>query len=218
MPYTKKFAAILFDMDGTLLNSLAATERIWGKWARKNGLDVEAFMPTMHGVRGIDTITRLAIAGLDPVEEAQKILDDEIADVDGVVPIDGVIEFLSTLPDHAWAIVTSAPRPLAEARMVAAGIPFPKVIVTSEDVEIGKPNPACFLKGAERLGVKIDDCLVFEDAPAGIKAGLAAGSSLMVVTATHDYSVDTVHATIKSYETLSAIIDDDGWISLRKQV
>lgn len=217
MPYNKKFAALLFDMDGTLLNSLAATERVWGNWARKHGLDVEAFMPTMHGVRGIDTITRLGIEGVDPVSEAKKILDDEVADVEGVIPIDGVVEFLSSLPSDSWAIVTSAPRILAERRMAAAGIPFPKVIVTSEDVASGKPHPACFLLGAERLGVNASDCIVFEDAPAGIKAGEAAGATVMVVAATHDYSSDSAHPSIDTYETLFANVDDNGWISLTKQ-
>lgn len=217
MPYDRKFAALLFDMDGTLLNSLAATERVWGNWARKHGLDVEAFMPTMHGVRGIDTITRLGIEGLDPISEAQQILDDEVADVDGVIPIDGVVAFLNSLPSDAWAIVTSAPRILAERRMAAAGIPFPRVIVTSEDVASGKPNPACFLLGAEQLGVSASDCIVFEDAPAGIKAGEAAGAALMVVTATHNYSIDSKHPSIDTYETLFAKVDDNGWISLTKQ-
>ncbi len=174
-------------------------------------------MPTMHGVRGIDTITRLGIEGLDPVAEAKQVLDDEVADVDGVVPIDGVIEFLASLPSDGWAIVTSAPRILAEARMAAAGIPFPKVIVTAEDVTSGKPHPACFLLGAERLGVNVNDCVVFEDAPAGIKAGEAAGAALMVVTATHDYSIDSTHPSIDTYETLFANVDDNGWISLTKQ-
>jgi mannitol-1-/sugar-/sorbitol-6-phosphatase len=217
LPYNKKFAAFLFDMDGTLLNSLAATERVWGRWARNQGLDVEAFMPTMHGVRGIDTISRLAIEGLDPVVEAQKVLDDEVADVDGVIPIDGVIQFLNSLPYDAWAIVTSAPRILAERRMAAAGIPFPKVMITAEDVTAGKPNPACFLLGAERLGVNASDCLVFEDAPAGIKAGKSAGAAVMVVTATHDYSVNSEFPSIDTYESLFAKVDDNGWLSLTKQ-
>jgi mannitol-1-/sugar-/sorbitol-6-phosphatase len=217
LPYDKKFAALLFDMDGTLLNSLAATERVWGNWARKHGLDVEAFMPTMHGVRGVDTITRLGIEGLDPIAEAQQVLDDEVADVEGVIAIDGVIAFLNSLPSDRWAIVTSAPRILAERRMAAAGIPFPKVIVTAEDVAAGKPHPACFLLGAERLGVSASDCVVFEDAPAGIKAGEAAGAALMVVTATHNYSIDSAHPSIDSYETLFANVDDNGWISLTKQ-
>jgi mannitol-1-/sugar-/sorbitol-6-phosphatase len=217
LPYTKKFAAILFDMDGTLLNSLAATERVWGGWARENGLDVEAFLPSMHGMRGVDTIEKLGLPGLDPLVEAQKILDGEIADVDGIEPIAGVINFLATLPENAWAIVTSAPRKLAERRLAAAGIPFPKFIVTSEDVENGKPHPACFLLGAERLGVSASDCIVFEDALAGIKAGEAAGAALMVVTATHNYSYDTHHPSIDSYHALSALIDENGWITLRNQ-
>lgn len=214
--YEKKFAAFLFDMDGTLIDSSGSTLRVWGAWAVRNGLDPVTFLPTIHGVRGIDTITKLALPGLDPAEEAAGILAAEIDDVHDIVAIPGVVAFLNALPSTGWAIVTSAPAELAKRRLAAAGVPVPDIMVTSEDVIAGKPHPQCFLLGAERLGVAIEDCIVFEDAHAGITAGESAGAALMVITATHDRPIETPHATIHSYEALSTFTDEDGWISILK--
>jgi sugar-phosphatase len=199
----RTFAALLFDMDGTILDSIAAAERVWAAWAERHGLDVAAFLPTIHGMRGIETIARLALPGVDPVAEAQAILEGELADVDGVVAIDGAAAFLAALPADRWAIVTSAPRPLALRRLAAAGLPTPPVLVTAEDVRHGKPAPDCFLLAAERLGQPIADCLVFEDAPAGIQAAEAAGAAVVVVTVTHRYPVVTRHPTIDGYSELT---------------
>src|SRR5215207_4477121 len=164
----KKFAAFLFDMDGTVVNSIAAAERVWADWARRQGLDVAAFLPTIHGVRAIETIARLALPGVDPMREADALLQAEAADIDGILPIAGAASFLASLPAERWAIVTSAPRELALLRIAAAGIPLPAILVAAEDVSRGKPAPDCFRLAAERLGVDARDCLVFEDAPAGI--------------------------------------------------
>ena len=198
------FAALLFDLDGTIVNSIAAAERAWAAWAERHGLDVAAFLPTIHGVRGIDTITRLALPGLDPAVEAEAILQAEIEDVEGVEPIEGAAAFLASLPADRWAIVTSSPRRLALRRLAAAGLPVPPVLVTAEDVTRGKPAPDCFLLAAERLGQRIEDCLVFEDAPAGIKAAEAAGAAVVMVTATHRHALETGHPTIDGYGGLAA--------------
>lgn len=214
--FTKPFSALLFDMDGTILNSIAAAERIWGDWARRQGLDVEAFLPTMHGVRGIDTIRHLALPGIDPEMEAAEIERAEIDDVEGIVQIADAAAFLNSLPPQSWAIVTSAPILLAKRRLEAAGLPVPQTMVTAEDVSIGKPDPECYLLGARKLGVDIKDCLVFEDAPAGIKAGEAAGADLMVVTTTHQHPVSTPHATIADYSHIAAKVGDDGKIEIVK--
>ncbi|MGO4450827.1 HAD family hydrolase [Phyllobacterium sp. TAF24] len=212
--FNKPFSALLFDMDGTVLNSLAAAERVWGDWARSKGLDVEAFMPTMHGSRGIDTISRLGLPGVDPVAEAAEIERAEIDDVEGIIAIPGAVAFLKSLPPQSWAIVTSAPILLAKRRMEAAGIPFPEIMVTAEDVSIGKPDPQCYLLGAKKLGVDIADCLVFEDAPAGIQAGEAAGAEVLVITATQVHKLATQHATITDYNDITAEIGNDGKISI----
>ena len=200
----RSFAALLFDLDGTIVNSIAAAERAWAAWAERHGLDVAAFLPTIHGVRGIDTITRLALPGLDPAVEAEAILQAEIEDVEGVEPIEGAAAFLASLPADRWAIVTSSPHRLALRRLAAAGLPMPAVLVTAEDVARGKPAPDCFLLAAERLGQRIEDCLVFEDAPAGIKAAEAAGAAVVMVTATHGHALETGHPTIDGYGGLAA--------------
>ncbi len=212
--FDKSFSAFLFDMDGTVINSIPATERVWSAWAESHGLDVEAFLPTMHGVRGIDTIRRLALPGVDVEAEAKEVERREIEDVDGVVPIAGAIRFLAALPADRWGIVTSAPVALARRRLAAAGIPVPNVIVTAEDVEAGKPAPDGYLLGAKRLGVAAADCLVFEDVEAGVRAGESAGASVAVITATHSHPLETGHPTLDSYEGVEVQVEADGRLSL----
>jgi len=213
----RKFAAFLFDMDGTVINSIAAAERVWAEWAHRQGLDVAAFLPTIHGVRAIETIGRLALPGVDAAHEAYVLLQAEAADLDGILPIAGAAAFLASLPPERWAIVTSAPRSLALLRMEAAGIPVPALMVAGEDVSHGKPAPDCFLLAAKQLGVDIGDCLVFEDAPAGIAAAEAAGASVMVISATHQHPLPTQHAAIDGYEGVDTTIDENGWIALEPQ-
>jgi mannitol-1-/sugar-/sorbitol-6-phosphatase len=210
----KPYAAFLFDMDGTILNSIVAAERVWTKWAQKHGLDVATFLPTIHGVRGFDTIARLGLPGVDPQAETDQICADEMVDLEGIVPIGGAIAFLNSLPLNRWAIVTSAPKELALVRMAKAGIPRPEIMVTGEDVTEGKPNPRCFMLGAEKLGVDIADCLVFEDAPAGILAGEASGASVVVITATHTHKHETALATIPDYTSYQVLTDDTGRVSI----
>ncbi|AUG08936.1 HAD family hydrolase [Pseudomonas sp. S09G 359] len=208
--FARGYRAFLFDMDGTLLNSIAAAERVWGIWAERHGLDVAAFLTTIHGARAIDTITRQALPGVDPEVEAQWITEAELNDVEGVVAIDGAVAFLNSLPGAQWALVTSAPRELALRRLQAAGITPPAVLVTAEDVAVGKPDPACYVLGAQRLGVPVQDCLVFEDAPVGIRAAEAAGADVMVVTSTHLKPMLTEHPSIDGYEQLRAQRTNDG--------
>ncbi|MCP2071861.1 UNVERIFIED_ORG: sugar-phosphatase [Pseudomonas lini] len=210
MPANHSYRAFLFDMDGTLLNSIAAAERIWTRWAMRHGVDVATFLPTIHGVRAIDTIARQHLPGVDAQAESEQITREEIEDVEGVVQVPGALAFLKSLPPTQWAIVTSAPMALALRRMEAAGIPRPGVMVTAEDVSDGKPNPACYRLAAERLQVTPQECLVFEDADAGIKAGEAAGADVRVVTATHMHPVDTHHPLIKDYRGLAVEVNEAG--------
>ncbi len=170
--------ALLIDMDGTLVNSDAAVERVWRRWADQNGLNGDEVVRVAHGRQGQAT---MAILLPDrPVEqnlaENAWILSEETADVEGVVAVPGAAEFLASLLEGvSHALVTSANAALSAARMGAAGLPLPKIRVTAESVTASKPHPEGFLKAAEELGVAAADCLVFEDSGAGIAAGRAAG-------------------------------------------
>jgi len=208
--FDRAFGAFLFDMDGTVLNSIAAAERIWAAWAVRHGVDVEAFLPTIHGVRAIDTITRLNLPGVDAEAQAAFITEAEIEDVEGIVEIPGAAAFLNGLPKDRWAMVTSAPRDLALRRMAAAGIPEPAVMITAEDVQAGKPDPAGYLLAAKRLGLEARDCLIFEDATVGIQAAEAAGAPLMIITTTHQHPLETAHATLASYADIRVAVDSNG--------
>jgi sugar-phosphatase len=197
--FGKDYDAFLFDMDGTLVNSIAVVERVWGDWAKRHGLEPEVFMKTVHGVRASDTVRNLGLPGVDPFHEAKLLLDAEMEDVEGIIEIPGAIDFVKSLPEDRWAIVTSAPAELAYKRLKAAGIPLPKVMVTGEEVSAGKPSPECYILGAKRLGVDPARCLVFEDAVAGILAGEAAGADVVVITTTHATPFETPHAETDSY-------------------
>ncbi|MGJ7916913.1 HAD-IA family hydrolase [Massilia sp. LXY-6] len=211
----RPFSAFLFDMDGTILTSIKAAERVWGRWAKGHGLDVEAFLPTIHGKRTEETIRALALPGVDPVREAAFITRAEIEDVAGIEAIEGSAAFLAGLPRERWAIVTSAPRKLAEARIAAAGLPIPDVLVAAEDVERGKPAPDPFLLGARKLGVAPGDCLVFEDTLAGLQSAAAAGMASIVVTTTHSHPLETDVSAVLDYERLRAIVEADGMLRVK---
>ena len=210
----RTFAALLFDMDGTILSSIKAAERVWAVWAQRHGLDVASFLPTIHGVRSVETVRRLKLPGVDPEAEADAITQAEIEDVAGIEQIAGAARLLNSLPKDRWAIVTSAPLALALRRIEAAGLPVSQFIVTAEDVSKGKPAPDCFLLAAKRLGQKPRDCLVFEDALPGIAAAEAAGATVVVVTATHAHRLETGHPSIADYSALAIGTDADGRLSL----
>jgi sugar-phosphatase len=175
------YAAFLFDMDGTLLDSSTIVDRIWRSWAERHGIDAGKLLATVHGVRSEDTIRRFAGPTVDVAKENQWILDAEVSDVDGVVALEGIHAFIEAFDPGTWAVVTSAPRALAEVRMRAVNLPIPEVMITAEDVQRGKPDPQGFLLAAQRLGVSIGECLVFEDSPAGVAAAKAAGAQVAIV-------------------------------------
>ncbi|GAA0317164.1 HAD-IA family hydrolase [Kineococcus aurantiacus] len=181
----RPFAAVLFDMDGTLVDSTAAIARSWTTWALEHGVTAEQLAAAAgHGRPAPEIVADLLGPGRS-VAAAARILELEVADVDDVVQLPGVPELLAALPAGSWAVVTSCSAPLADARRHAAGLPEPAVLVTFDDVERGKPAPDCFLLAAERLGVDPADCLVVEDAPAGLAAARAAGCATLAVRTTH---------------------------------
>jgi sugar-phosphatase len=210
----RRFRAILFDMDGTMLSSIAATERVWGAWARRHGLDVEGFLPTIHGMRAIETMQRLNLPGLDLAAEVRAVERAEIEDVEGIEAIGGIAAFLDSLPADRWTIVTSASKELAARRLTAAGLPVPPLLVCCDDVRSGKPAPDGFLLAAERLGQPIEACLVFEDSAAGIQAAEAAGAAVVVINATHRHPMETPHPSIAGFETLQVKVAADGGLDI----
>jgi mannitol-1-/sugar-/sorbitol-6-phosphatase len=174
---------VLFDLDGVLVDSTPAVARVWAGWAREHGFEPDEVVKKAHGRPSIATIREL-LPNADHAEEDREVERREIADVEGVVPLPGAKELLRALPLERWAIVTSCTRPLARVRIAAAGLPKPKHLVTASDVRHGKPDPEPYLKGAQMLGVPAGDCLVVEDAPAGIRAGKAAGARVLALRTT----------------------------------
>lgn len=178
----RTFAAVLFDMDGTLVDSTPAVARCWAQWAGEHQVPATALVNT-HGRPAAQIIADVLPTGQVPAALA-RIVALELADTDGVVPLPGALDALrATAPA---AIVTSCTRDLARARIAAAGLPAPAVLVTADDVRVGKPDPEPFLLAADRLGVDPARCLVVEDAPAGLAAGRAAGATTLAVAGTHD--------------------------------
>ena len=174
---------VLFDLDGVLVDSTPAVARVWTGWALAHGLDPGEVVKKAHGRPSITTIREL-LPNADHDAENREVERREIADIEGVVPLPGAVELLKALPRDRWAIVTSCTRPLADVRITAAGLPKPKYLVTSTDVEHGKPDPEPYLKGAQLLGVPASECIVIEDAPAGVRAGKAAGAGVLALRTT----------------------------------
>jgi sugar-phosphatase len=174
---------VLFDLDGVLVDSTPAVARVWAWWARKHGFDPDEVVKRAHGRPSITTIREL-LPDSDHAAENREVERREIADVEGVVPLPGAMELLQALPLDRWAIVTSCTRALAGVRIGAAGLPKPKNLVTSTDVKHGKPDPEPYLKGAQILGLPASECIVIEDAPAGIRAGKAAGARVLALRTT----------------------------------
>lgn len=175
---------VLFDLDGVLVDSTPAVARVWAWWAREHGFpDPDEIVRIAHGRPSITTIREL-LPQANHEAENREVERREIEDTDGVIPLPGTLELLQAIPPEKWAIVTSCTRRLAEVRIGAAGLPRPKQMVSSNDIKHGKPNPEPYLKGAQILGAASSECVVIEDAPAGIRAGKAAGAHVIALRTT----------------------------------
>jgi mannitol-1-/sugar-/sorbitol-6-phosphatase len=176
-------SALLFDLDGVLIDSTPAVARVWRRWAVEHGFDPETVVRLAHGRPSRTTIREL-LPNADIDKEDREVERRETEDLDGVVLLPGACELLTTLPPDRWTIATSCTRALAEVRLRAAGLPVPTNMITSSDVKIGKPDPEPYLKAAAKLGFAASDCIVVEDAPAGVRAGKAAGSRVIAFLTT----------------------------------
>ena len=174
---------VLFDLDGVLVDSTPAVARVWGWWAREHGFNAEEVVQQAHGRPSIATIRELLPNG-DHAAENREVERREIEDITDVIPLPGALQLLGALPLDRWAIVTSCTRRLAEVRVAAARLPKPRYLVTSNDVRRGKPDPEPYLKAAQMLAVPAEECVVVEDAPAGIRAGKAAGARVVALRTT----------------------------------
>jgi sugar-phosphatase len=174
---------VLFDLDGVLVDSTPAVARVWTIWAKKHGFDPDEVVRQAHGRPSIATIREL-LPYADHDAENREVERGEIEDVEGVIPLPGALELLQAVPADRWVIATSCTRTLAEVRIRAAGLPLPKNLVTSTDVKHGKPDPEPYIKAAKILGLSAAECIVIEDAPAGIRSGKAAGARVLALRTT----------------------------------
>jgi sugar-phosphatase len=203
--------ALLFDNDGTLVSSLASVDRCWTRWAAEYGITAEEFARVeLHGRPAAEIAADLLPAEIVP-QAVARIEDLEVDDVpnDGVHLLPGTRAFLDVLPAERWAVVTSATRRLAEARLDAVGI-LPKTLVAADDITRGKPDPEPYLLAARALGVDPAHCVVFEDAPAGLAAGRAAGMTTVALTTTHQAHELHADLVVENLSALSALVTDRG--------
>jgi sugar-phosphatase len=178
-------AAVVFDLDGVLVDSTAYVERQWRRWASSRGLRPEPFLRVCHGRRALETI-RMAAPHLDAEAEVRAFVPlEEEGPAEPLGPLPGALRLLTALPSGTWAVATSGIRPVATSRLRRAGLPIPPIVVCAEDVTRGKPSPDAYLLAARSLGCAPEQVLVVEDAPAGIQAARTAGMAVVGLTTTH---------------------------------
>lgn len=202
--------AILFDMDGTLIDTKGPVERAWRGWAARHGLDPDAILATCHGRRTIETVRRYAPSGLDFEEEVRLVEDVYTNDTEGVLAVRGARELLQSLPRHRWAVVTSAPQDMARTRIRQAGLPLPDLLIGADNVSHGKPDPEGYRSAAETLGFDPRETLVIEDAPPGLEAGHAAGAWVIALTTTLPAEELGENLCLPDLAALRVRVDEDG--------
>lgn len=214
-----KYRGFLFDLDGTLVDSLPAVNRAWSLWGQRHGLAAEQVLDYIHGKPAINSLRHFMAGQSEAAIQAEfRWLEQlEAEDTAGVQAIAGAQALLATLNALSipWAIVTSGSIPVAHARHKAAGLPLPEVFITAENIKLGKPHPEPYLLGAERLGLSATECVVVEDAPAGIIAGLEAGSAVVAVNPPADAPrLSEVALQVKNLQPLHISPQPDGYFSV----
>ncbi|MGN4965554.1 HAD-IA family hydrolase [Aeromonas dhakensis] len=205
---TLQARSLLLDMDGTLVHSTGEVEAVWRLWCRRHRLDPEPVLTMCHGVRSREVIRTLA-PQLDLAQEVALLDELEINHTGQAEALAGARTLLASLPVERWALVTSASQRVARHRLRSAGLPLPALLVGAEDVEHGKPDPAPYLLAAERLGLAAADCLVFEDAPAGISSALRAGCRVVQVGGRQRLSPG-ISALIQDWRQVSVVVEAEG--------
>ncbi|UNU86798.1 HAD-IA family hydrolase [Aeromonas dhakensis] len=205
---TLRARALLLDMDGTLVHSTGEVEAVWRLWCRRHRLDPEPVLAMCHGVRSREVIRTLA-PQLDLAQEVALLDDLEIHHTGQAEVLAGARTLLASMPVERWALVTSASQRVARHRLRSAGLPLPSLLVGAEDVEHGKPDPDPYLLAAERLGLAAADCLVFEDAPAGISSALRAGCRVVQVGGRQRLSPG-ISALIQDWRQVSMVVEAEG--------
>ncbi|PIJ51490.1 sugar phosphatase [Erwinia sp. OLTSP20] len=217
-----KCSGFLFDLDGTLVDSLPAVERAWVEWGARQGIDANTIVNFVHGKKAITSV-RHFMQGASESQIQQEFLQlekREAEDTDGIIALPGAHQLLSRLDELQipWAIVTSGSMPVATARLRAAGLATPAVFITAERVERGKPEPDPYLLGAQLLGLEPEECLVIEDASAGILSGLAAGCHVVAVNPPADVQrLEAIDLVLNSLEEMVINLDSEGRISVHRR-
>jgi mannitol-1-/sugar-/sorbitol-6-phosphatase len=198
--------AVLFDLDGVLVDSRQCIEQLWRGWASQHQINIDKVLHYSHGRRAVETIRQVA-PHLDAEREAAELWAVEAHQTAGLAKIDGALKLLQSIPSDAWGIATSGTHAIASTRLAFAGLPVPEVLISAEDVVAGKPDPEPYLFAAMMLGVKPARCVVIEDAPAGIQSGRAAGMHVVGII-TSDYSADELrqaHAVVRKLSDIDVI-------------
>ena len=216
VPSQRKFhcAAILFDLDGVLVDSTHSVARFWKRWAAEHNVSPEEAVRVAHGRRTLEAV-RLLAPHLDAVAETLRIEATEADDSGALQRVQGALELLHALPAERWAVVTSGSRYLATRRLANNGLPQPLAFVTADEVSQGKPHPEPYLKGAELLRLAPQECLVFEDSPAGIESASAAGMTAIALSTTYPMA-DLAHAdaVIRDLSQVRARLNGDGHLEV----
>lgn len=217
-----KCKGFLFDLDGTLVDSLPAVERAWVNWASQRGIAADEVLNFIHGKQAIFSLRHfMAGSSEEDIEQEFYALEKiESEDTDGIIALPGALQLLAALnaQDIPWAIVTSGSLPVATARRKVAGLPEPEVLVTAECVQHGKPEPDAYLLGAQLLALEPEECVVVEDAAAGILSGLAAGCHVVAVNPPQGAPrLENVDMLLSSLEELIIHKNSDGSIDVHRK-